>query len=119
MDGLENIPPAPAPAPAPPPPPPAPVPEPPPPVNPQFDQGGNINQQSWLKSIDWLQAGLIFLSALGIMSVIQYHRLKIKNLKTEIPAAKKRMDEMEMQISELSEKKVDKKQPGQKPNIGI
>lgn len=112
----------PAPAPAPPVPGPAPVPEPPAPPAPPappFEQGGNINNESWLKSIDWLQAGLIFLSAVALLSVVQYHRLKIKNLKSEIPAAKKRMDDLDSQIHELAEKKLDKRQPNSKPNIGI
>lgn len=122
MEEIQTTPPAP-PAPpmpgTPPAPPPPEPPTPPAPPAPPFEQGGNINNESWLKSIDWLQAGLIFLSAIALLSVVQYHRLKIKNLKSDIPAAKKRMDDMDSQIQELAEKKLDKRQPGQKPNIGL
>ena len=123
MEPIEHIPaplPGPAPEPAPPAPAPQPVPQPAPAFpQPSYEPGGNINQESWVKSIPWLQVGIFFLSSLALMSVIHYHRLKVRNLKSEIPAAKKRMDELESMITDLDANKVDKKQAASKQILGM
>lgn len=119
MEVVENTPPAPpAPAPAPAPSPaPAPAPEPPAPPPPAFENGGNVHPQAWYKSVDWLQVGFIFLGSLTLMSIIHYHRLKVKTLKSDIASTTKKVDDLESKIEFLGESKMDKKTGPQKNRV--
>ena len=109
-DGGGITPPGPPTPPAPPPPPPPPAPIPP------YSNGGVI-KTNWINSVDWLQVGLVFVGTVALLSVIQYHRLKIKAHKTEIPEVKKKIADLEENVNALDTKKVDKKAASGPPKI--
>lgn len=105
------------PAPAAPPIPPAPPAPAAPPAPPAYEQGGNAGEQSWLNSIDWLSVGLMFLSSIALLSVIRYHQVKVRYLKSDMLAANKKIEEHDQLITDLAESKVDKKQSTEKPTV--
>jgi hypothetical protein len=126
MEIVDTPAPAPNPAPAPGPPAPAPAPAPnpapvetapPSPPAPGFESGGNITPQSWWKTVDWLQVGFIFLGSVTLMSVIHYHRLKVKNLKSDIASTTKKVNELEQKVEFLGDTKADKKATPQKNRV--
>lgn len=120
MEPTPNPNPNPTPAPAPDPQPaPAPAPAPAPEPAPQpFNSGGNVTSGPWYKSVNWLEAGLVTVGLIAGLTVIHYHRLKIKNLKSEIPAVKSDIEEMKNMVGDLQANKVDKKKGGQGIGLG-